>query len=52
MNHEDTRHLFETKHIYYRQFLDRNKDGSYALEWVNELWRGWCMAITTLGLTK
>lgn len=52
MNVEDTRKLFETENIYYRQFLGRNKDGSYALEWVDSLWRGWCMAVTTLRLEK
>lgn len=50
MTVEDTRVRFENEHIYYRQFLDRNADGSYHLEWVNEMWRGWCMAVETLGL--
>jgi hypothetical protein len=47
---ESGRKTFEDEHIYYRQFLDRNNDGSYELEWVDSLWRGWCMAVTTLGL--
>lgn len=50
MSVEDTRKLFENEHIYYRQFLTRHNDGTYALEWVDSLWRGWCMAVTTLGL--
>lgn len=35
-----------------RQFMGRHADGSYEIEWVNELWRGWCMAVTTLGSVK
>lgn len=46
---ESTRKAFEAE-IYYRQFLDRNADGSYNLGWVNELWRGWVMAVSLLGL--
>lgn len=41
---ESTRSLFEEKHIGYRQFMTKNHDGSYAHEWVEELWRGWQMA--------
>ena len=50
MSVEDTRKLFENEHIYYRQFLTRHNDGTYVLEWVDSLWRGWCMAVSTLGL--
>lgn len=45
---EDTRQMFEEEHIYYRPFLGRNADGTYELEWVHELWRGWCMAVQTI----
>lgn len=42
---ESTRSLFEENHIGYRQFMTRNHDGSYAHEWVEELWRGWQMSL-------
>ncbi|WOZ57506.1 hypothetical protein [Pseudomonas phage vB_PseuGesM_254] len=45
---EATRSLFEEKHIGYRQFMTKNPDGSYAHEWVEELWRGWQMALSSL----
>lgn len=49
---EKTRSRFENEHIYYRQFLNRHNDGTYVLEWVESLWRGWCMAVSTLGLAN
>ena len=49
---EGTRKAFEEEHIYYRQFMDRNSDGTYELEWVDSLWRGWCMAVTSLIINK
>ena len=49
---EGTRKAFEEEHIYYRAFIDRNSDGTYELEWVDSLWRGWCMAVQTLIIDK
>lgn len=36
------RQLFEEA-IQYRQFLERYKDGTYKLEWVEGRWQGWQM---------
>ncbi len=38
------RKLFE-EIIQYRQFLNRHKDGTYELEWVEGRWQGWIMCI-------
>ena len=43
-NIEDERKLFEDV-IQYRHFLERHKDGTYKLEWVDGRWHGWLMCV-------
>lgn len=43
---EDTRRqLFEHEYVQYRQYLKRNKDGSYNEEWVESRWQGFNAAL-------
>lgn len=37
---ETRRQLFEHDYVQYRQYLKRNKDGSYNEEWVESRWQG------------
>lgn len=42
------RKLFEEV-IQYRQFLERHKDGTYKLEWVEGRWQGWMLHVESRG---
>lgn len=42
---EVRRELFENEYVQYRQFLKRNKDGSYNQEWVEARWQGFNAAL-------
>lgn len=37
---ETRRELFEHECVQYRQYLKRNKDGTYNEEWVESCWQG------------
>ena len=39
------RELFENEYVQYRQYLKRNKDGSYNEEWVDARWQGFNAAL-------
>lgn len=41
---DEERKKFEEQ-IQYRQFLNRHKDGTYELEWVEGRWQGWLMQV-------
>ena len=42
------RKLFENEYVQYRQYLKRNKDGSYSEEWVDARWQGFNAALDLL----
>lgn len=42
------RKLFENEYVQYRQYLKRNKDGSYNEEWVDARWQGFNAALDLL----
>ena len=42
------RELFENEYVQYRQYLKRNKDGSYNEEWVDARWQGFNAALDLL----
>ncbi len=45
---ETRRKLFENEYVQYRQYLKRNKDGSYNEEWVDARWQGFNAAFDLL----
>ncbi len=45
---ETRRKLFENGYVQYRQYLKRNKDGSYNEEWVDARWQGFNAAFDLL----
>lgn len=48
---EQERKKFEEV-IQYRQFLNRHKDGTYELEWVEGRWCGWLLCVQYNGEFK
>jgi len=45
------RELFEHEYVQYRQYLKRNKDGSYNEEWVDARWQGFNAALDLVEIT-
>lgn len=48
---EQERKKFEEV-VQYRQFLDRHKDGTYELDWVEGRWCGWLLCVQYKGEVK